>query len=125
MKEKKVVYLPKGNWYNYFTNEKFEGGKSYNLQCELDEVLVFVKEGSIIPVYEIEYKNTKNRPNEVTFKIYGNTASTLYYYDDGETNDYLQDKYNLCEVTFENNSFNVNYINKSITEEKFNYKKEI
>lgn len=121
---KKVVYLPKGNWYNYFTNEKFEGGKTYNLQCELDEVLVFVKEGSIIPVYEQEYKNTKNRPNEVTFKIYGDNAKTLYYYDDGETNDYLQDKYNLCEVTFENNNYNVNYVVKSISEEKFNFKKD-
>ncbi|MDU5543517.1 MAG: glycoside hydrolase family 31 protein, partial [Clostridium perfringens] len=40
----KTVYLPKGIWFNYFTMEKLQGGKWYKLPCELDEILVFVKE---------------------------------------------------------------------------------
>ncbi|MGL4572427.1 MAG: TIM-barrel domain-containing protein [Clostridium sp.] len=113
----KVVYLPEGNWYNYKTNEKFKGNKRYKLSCELDEILVFVKEGSIIPVYKEEYMNVAKRPDTVTYKIYGEEASGIHYYDDGETMEYKDGKFNLCNITFNNSEVVIDYINKGIAEE--------
>ncbi|MEG1481315.1 glycoside hydrolase family 31 protein [Clostridium sp.] len=113
----KVVYLPEGNWYNYKTNEKFKGNKRYKLSCELDEILVFVKEGSIIPAYKEEYMNVSKRPNTVTYKIYGEEASGIHYYDDGETMEYKDGKFNLCNITFSNSEVVIDYINKGIDEE--------
>lgn len=43
------VYLPDGVWYNFFTGERCEGG-TYKLPVEVDEIPVFVREGTIIPV---------------------------------------------------------------------------
>ena len=65
----KTVYLPKGIWFNYFTMEKLQGGKWYKLPCELDEILVFVKEGAIIPTYNKKFRNVKERPKNILVKV--------------------------------------------------------
>lgn len=118
----KLVYLPKGIWYNYFTNEKYEGGRYYNLRCELDEILVFVRDGAIIPIFEEKYLNMKNRPKIIKFKCYGEKAKYTYYCDDGESNAYLSGEYNIYEVSFSNNIFNMETKYKGkLEEEKFLY----
>lgn len=94
----KVVYLPKGRWYNFFTNECFEGEKYYTIDVPLDEIPVFVQEGSIIPVYEEEYMNLENTPLKTTFYCYGKECDCIYYEDDGSTMDYKKGKYNLLEI---------------------------
>lgn len=117
----KVVYLPKGIWYNYFTNEKFQGGKSYKLKCELDEVLVFIKSGSIIPIYNETFMNVKERPNKVTYKSFGEKAEGLHYYDDGNSMGYLEGKYNLSSVKVDGTHSSIEYINKGIEEEEVEF----
>ena len=112
----KIVYLPEGNWYNYFTNEKFEGNKRYKLRCELDEILVFVKEGSIIPVFLDRYMNMDNRPNKVTFKVYGENAEGYYYFDDGYTMGYKNGEYNLSKICYKENNIDIKFLNKGIDE---------
>jgi alpha-glucosidase (family GH31 glycosyl hydrolase) len=44
------VYLPAGVWYDFFTQKCYEGGKDYQIECELGKIPVFVKEGSVIPM---------------------------------------------------------------------------
>ncbi|MGL6187407.1 MAG: glycoside hydrolase family 31 protein [Clostridium chrysemydis] len=112
----KVVYLPKGNWYNYFTNEKFEGSKRYKFKCDLDETLVFVREGSIIPVFLEKYTTTEKRPSKVTFKVYGENSKGYYYFDDGETLDYKKGKYNLSKINVKGEEINIEYLNKGLEE---------
>ena len=43
------VYLPDGIWYNFFNGERYEGGV-HKIPVEIDEIPVFVREGTIIPV---------------------------------------------------------------------------
>ena len=43
------VYLPEGIWYNFFTGERYESGV-YRIPVEMDEIPVFVLEGTILPV---------------------------------------------------------------------------
>lgn len=114
----KTVYLPKGNWYLYHTNKKFSGGKTYQLSCSLEEILVFVKEGSILPTYQKAYKNTQNQPDTFVYKVYGETAKTQHYYDDGESVEHLNKAYNLCEIVYENEKVEVQYLNKGFSEKK-------
>lgn len=117
----KVVYLPEGTWYNYFTSEKFEGGKSYKLTCELDEVLVFIKSGSIIPTYNESFMNVKERPNKVTYKSFGEKAEGLHYYDDGNSMSYLDGKYNLSLIKVDSSNTSIEYINKGLNEEEVEF----
>ncbi|MDK0617969.1 glycoside hydrolase family 31 protein [Clostridium perfringens] len=94
----KAVYLPKGSWFNYFTMEKLQGGKWYKLPCELDEILVFVKEGSIIPTYNKKFRNVKEKPNNILLKVFGENAKGFHYNDDGHTMEYLEGKYTYMDI---------------------------
>ncbi|MDK0837299.1 MAG: glycoside hydrolase family 31 protein [Clostridium perfringens] len=94
----KTVYLPKGSWFNYFTMEKLQGGKWYKLPCELDEILVFVKEGAIIPTYNKKFRNVKERPNNILLKVFGESAKGFHYNDDGHTMEYLEGKYTYMDI---------------------------
>ena len=95
----KTVYLPKGSWFNYFTMEKLQGGKWYKLPCELDEILVFVKEGAIIPTYNKKFRNVKERPKNILLKVFGENAKGFHYNDDGHTMEYLEGKYTYMDIT--------------------------
>ncbi|MEX6641499.1 glycoside hydrolase family 31 protein [Clostridium perfringens] len=94
----KTLYLPKGSWFNYFTREKLQGGKWYKLPCELDEILVFVKEGAIIPTYNKKFRNVKERPNNILLKVFGENAKGFHYNDDGHSMEYLEGKYTYMDI---------------------------
>lgn len=106
----KAVYLPKGSWFNYFTMEKLQGGKWYKLPCELDEILVFVKEGSIIPTYNKKFRNVKERPNNMLLKVFGENAKGFHYNDDGHTMEYLDGKYTYMDIEFVDGKEEFKYI---------------
>lgn len=46
----RLVYLPKGEWHDYATGEKYSGGHSYVVNAPIDKCPIFIKAGSIIPV---------------------------------------------------------------------------
>lgn len=43
------VYIPEGIWYHFFTGERYEGG-IHLIPAAVDEIPVFVREGTILPV---------------------------------------------------------------------------
>lgn len=89
------IYFPAGEWYDYWTGDKYEGGKwldKYN--AGLDVCPVFIRQGAIIPMYpEMNYIGEK--PTDVlTLDLYpyGNTSFNLYE-DDGLTRDYKKGEF--------------------------------
>jgi alpha-D-xyloside xylohydrolase len=45
------VYLPAGNdWYNYWTNERLQGGQTVTVKAPIDTIPLFVRAGSILPL---------------------------------------------------------------------------
>lgn len=47
----RIVYLPKGGWIDYWSKEYYEGGRYIMVETPLDVCPIFIKDGSIIPVY--------------------------------------------------------------------------
>ena len=46
------VYLPEGQWVNFFTGERYKGGCwLHDVKVPLDEMPVYVRENAVIPVY--------------------------------------------------------------------------
>ena len=43
------VYLPEGVWYDFFTGKRYEGGV-HRIPAAVNEIPVFVREGTVIPV---------------------------------------------------------------------------
>lgn len=45
------VYLPAGtNWFDFWTDEKYEGGQSISVCADIQRIPLFVKAGSIVPM---------------------------------------------------------------------------
>ena len=89
----RLVYLPKGVWYDYWTNKKYQGGSMIQVEAPLDMVPMFIRGGAIIPTGpEMLYVGQK-RFDPITFSIYPDetgSASTTLYEDDGLSPAYKQ-----------------------------------
>ncbi len=44
------VYLPQGDWYDFWTNELYEGGQLIEYPVPIDRIPLFVKAGSLLPL---------------------------------------------------------------------------
>jgi alpha-D-xyloside xylohydrolase len=99
------IYFPQGKWYDFNSNRVYEGGKKYTVTMSLDELPMFVKEGTILPLAKpVEYI-TKETSFDITCKLYGNVdnKSVSLFEDNGYTFDYLQRQYNKVLLTWKNN----------------------
>lgn len=76
-------YLPKGNWTNYLTGEKVDGGKWIREYHDYLSIPCFVKENSIIAVGAVDTKPEYDYAKDVTLKVYelidGIEAKTTVY----------------------------------------------
>lgn len=83
------VYLPEGGWYNFFTGEKKEGGCTFEVQAEYNEIPVYVKEGAIIPLAKPVVCVNRSTVFDMEIKTFGAAAGEFVLYeDDFETFDY-------------------------------------
>jgi len=92
---KREVYFPAGVWYDFNTDQKYEGGKWYDIEMTLDQIPLFVKEGTILPLAKPEQYITKNTIFEITCHTYGNNCKPAFLFeDDSYTLDYQQNQFN-------------------------------
>ena len=81
------IYLPEGTWYDWFTGEKYEGGRIINnFNTPIWKLPVFVKAGAIIPM-TAPNNNVKEVDNTMRmYELYpSGTTSFTEYDDDGVT----------------------------------------
>ena len=48
------MFIPRGNWYNHWTNEVVKGGKEMWVDADIDSMPIFIKEGAVIPKYPVQ-----------------------------------------------------------------------
>lgn len=77
----KKIYLPKGTWYNYWTNNRFQGSKENQVHAPIEKIPLFIKEGAIIPFYPVQQYVGELKMEELTLNAYhkvGSEISQLY-----------------------------------------------
>lgn len=96
------VYLPEGEWYDFWTHEKFAGGRTLEVGKAVDQIPVFVKGGTLLPLAEpVEYV-TPTTEFALTVHAFGaQPASFNLYEDDGETFDFEKGKQNRIELRWD------------------------
>jgi len=93
---KRMVYLPRGGWYDFYTKERLEGGRYIIADAPLDRIPLFVREGSIIPMAESAGSTMFMDFSDLRIEVYaGPEGSFSLYEDDGTTTDYLKGSYNI------------------------------
>jgi alpha-glucosidase len=92
------VTLPAGTWIHYWTGKSFTGTAS--VSAPIDQVPLFVKAGSIIPMGPIVHWVDELPADPLTLDIYpsGTTSYTLYE-DDGASEGYLGGAYSTTKFT--------------------------
>jgi alpha-D-xyloside xylohydrolase len=82
--ESRSVYLPKGGWYDFWTNEPLEGGRTISVTAPPDRIPLYVKENSILPLAAPVDCVRDDTCFEVTIRVYGaKPAPFTLYEDDG------------------------------------------
>jgi alpha-glucosidase len=86
------VYLPKGEWFDFWTGRRFEGGAPVAVPVTIDSTPIFVRAGGFVfrqPVVQ-HTGEMPGQPLEVHVYPAAASAATLYE-DDGETQAYRKD----------------------------------
>lgn len=102
----RTVYLPTGNrWYDFWTENVYDGGQTITANAPLDTIPLFVRAGSIISMTEVmQYVNEiPDAPYEI--RIYRGSDSNFTIYEDaGDTYDYEQGAFALINLSWIENS---------------------
>jgi alpha-D-xyloside xylohydrolase len=96
------VYLPQeAGWYDFWTGEKFVGGKEFQRETPIDEMPVYVKAGSIIPLGpDVQYATEKNWQN-LELRIYpGADAELVLYEDENDNYNYEKGIYSTIKMVW-------------------------
>jgi len=99
----KDVYLPAGaDWYNFWTNEKVAGGRWIKVAAPIDQIPLFVKAGSIVPL-GASIQSTATRQAIAEVRVYsGRDGEFMLYDDDGLSYDYEKGKSTSTRLQWNN-----------------------
>lgn len=104
-KATQAVWLPKGaDWYEVASGKLLKGGQTVNNGFHLDEIPVYVKAGSIIPMYGDTLKNLRGNDNPVIVNVYpasGDATSKADYYEDAGNDKQYASQYAVTPLSAE------------------------
>ena len=83
---RRKVYLPRGPWYDFWTNERIEGGAEVDRQVDLETIPLYVRGGAIVPLGPVRQYVEEPVGGPLTVRIYpGANGATRVFEDDGRT----------------------------------------
>lgn len=100
----RLVYLPEGIWFDYWTGQQFVGGRTIHVEAPLETLPLFVRGGAIIPMGpEMNYVGEK-AADPLTFTIYPDArgeARLSLYEDDGVSPAYRNGVFRRTTVSYQ------------------------
>ncbi|MGA3236719.1 MAG: TIM-barrel domain-containing protein [Bryobacteraceae bacterium] len=95
------VYLPKGTWHDFWTNERQEGGQEITRIVDLETTPLYVRGGAIIPMDPIRQYTAERTDAPTDLKVYpGADGSFLLYDDDGATFNHRKGEWTAIKMTY-------------------------
>ena len=107
---KTKVYLPEGEWFNVFHRNVYQGKRYVKEKYKIDETPVFVKAGSLIPLYKKLGNTSSLSFKTVIYDYYTSKKEDIrdfFYEDDGISTAYHIGEYrkNEYRTHFENGRY--------------------
>lgn len=108
------MYIPRGRWYDFWTDEAVVGGKEKWVAAELDKLPIYIMEGAIIPKYPIQQYIGELEIKELILDAYYKKGieSSEVYEDAQDGYDYKKGRYSL-------RNFKLTGKEKSLTVQQF------
>ncbi|TDX52110.1 glycoside hydrolase family 31 protein [Orenia marismortui] len=103
-RSERMVYLPEGEWYDFWTGNSYDGGKNIIAKAPLETMPIFIKAGSILPLAPSMNYVDEEQIEELELNIYLSTDvredNYRLYEDDGISFAYQQGKYNVRDFSY-------------------------
>jgi hypothetical protein len=85
------VYLPRGTWIDFWTNERVIGGREIERAVDLATIPIYVRSGAVIPLGPIKQYTDEPSNTPLRLVVYpGADGTSSVYEDDGKSFDYRQ-----------------------------------
>jgi alpha-glucosidase/alpha-D-xyloside xylohydrolase len=95
------TYLPQGQWWDYWTQTKVDGGREVVRDIDLQTLPLYVKAGSILPIGPIKQYADEKVADPLTLRVYpGADGRFSLYEDDGITYNYERGDFSKIECTW-------------------------
>lgn len=104
------VYLPAGTkWYDFWTNETVDGGRTVDKEVELDMLPLYVKAGTVMPFGPDVQYSTEKPWNNLEIRVYPGADGSFTLYEDEF------DNYNYEKGAYTTIPFNWDEKNRTLT----------
>jgi alpha-glucosidase/alpha-D-xyloside xylohydrolase len=88
------LYLPEGDWYDFWTNDKHAGGREITCTVDLETMPLYVRAGTILPLDPVRQYTNQQTDEPTTVRIYTGADGTFrLYQDDGASLDYQRGQF--------------------------------
>ena len=88
------VYLPRGTWHDFWTEQKVEGGSEIDRPVDLATMPLYVRAGAIVPSGPIKQYTTEKVEAPLMLVVYPGAGGLFTLYeDDGETFNYRRGEF--------------------------------
>ncbi len=122
------IYLPNtGNWFDYYTAEKYKGGQTYKISLVDNYIPVFVKAGEFIATTYSNLLNTQQyKPGNINMVYYFDNevkqSSQNVFFDDGKSSKSIENKeFKIINFSYNKSGTNLEFnITDSTPTNKFN-----
>ena len=95
------IYLPRGLWYDFWSNERHDGGREISRDVDLETMPLYVRAGAILPFGPVKQYTSEQADAPLTLSIYpGADGSFLLYEDDGSSFNYRKGEWMGVEMTW-------------------------
>lgn len=76
------VYLPRGQWFDFWTGARHAGGVHHCVEAPLDKIPLFVRAGTILPMAETRSHVGDHEPETILLHVWPEDDGSLGWYDD-------------------------------------------
>jgi alpha-glucosidase (family GH31 glycosyl hydrolase) len=97
----RTTYLPAGQWWDYWTNQRIDGGNSSTREVDLETLPLYVKAGTILPIGPVKQHTQEASSEPLILRIYpGADGAAALYADDGITYGHLKGQFSRILLTW-------------------------
>jgi len=94
LQDTKVIQLPPGVWYDYWTGEKTSDRELLKMNPALDQVPVYVRAGAIVPRQPLVQSTSETPSGPLELRVYpGQDCQGSLYQDDGHSLDFTRGEF--------------------------------
>jgi len=89
---KRRIYLPEGDWYDFWSSKKYTGKAEYTFEVPLDQIPVFIKTGTILALAQPTLHTDDPDSFKLTALVFGeNIKNAVLFEEDGSLDPELKE----------------------------------